>query len=33
MATMDRQDWLIFAAIGVALGFFVLRGFGSRRYY
>jgi hypothetical protein len=32
MATMDKQDWMILAIIGVALGFLMLRGMGSRRY-
>lgn len=33
MNTMDQQDWLILAASCVALGFFLLRGMGSRSSY
>ena len=30
---IDSQDWLIVLVVAVVLGFFMLRGFGSRSNY
>jgi hypothetical protein len=31
--TLDRQDWFLLLCGAVVLGFFCLRGFGSRSNY
>jgi hypothetical protein len=31
--SIDSQDWLIVLVVAVVLGFFMLRGFGSRSNY
>jgi hypothetical protein len=31
--TTDKQDWLLVLVAAVVLGFFLLRGFGSRSNY
>ena len=30
---LDKQEWLLLMAAAVVLGFFALRGFGSRSNY
>ena len=30
---MDQQSWLVICAVGMVIGYFALRGFGSRNSY
>lgn len=33
VGSMDSTQWLLLAAVVCFLGFLLLRGFGSRKYY